>query len=213
MSSNPLRRLLSRTLALATLAVAGLGSAQATYVVGEWDPAYGAPFTNLGWRGTTTLDVDGSCLLAPGTVINNGFSCPLMTVVSATVELYDITNSLVTLDVLNFTSLVSLDYLVVDINNLALGFGLSPTGQALSTTPLAITGSLQASFSLQVDYFAFATATMYWSTAGGSGQNDAINFPTEVTVTTVPEPASLALVLLALLTLAGVATATGRCQA
>ena len=59
----------------------------------------------------------------------------------------------------------------------------------------------------------FTTATMYWSTTGGSGQNDAINFTPEVTVTTVPEPASLALVLLALLTLAGVATATGRRQA
>ena len=126
MTTNPLRRLLSRTLALATLAVAGLGSAQATYVVGEWDPAYGAPFTNLGWRGTTTLAVDGSCLLAPGTVINNGFSCPLMTVVSATVELYDLTNSLVTLDVLNFTSLVSLDYLVVDINNLRWALACRP---------------------------------------------------------------------------------------
>lgn len=198
MSSNSLRCVIRRALALAVLAIAGLGSAQATYVVGEWDPDYGAPFTNLGWRGTTTLAVDGSCLLAPGTVINNGFSCPLMTVVSATVELYDITNSLVTLEVLNFTSLVSLDYLEVGINSLALGFGLSPTGQVLSTTSLAITGALQASFSLQVDYLGSTTATMYWSTTGGSGQNDATNFPTEVLITTVPEPASLALVILAL---------------
>ena len=211
MSTNPLCKFLSRVLAAATLAVAGLGTAQATYVVGEWDPTYGAPFTNLGWRGDTTLDVNSSCLVAAGTVINNGVFCPLMTVVSAAVELYDITNPIPTLETLVFTGLVSLDYLVVDGNNQALGFGLSPipTGQVLSTTPLAVTASQQASFSLEVDYFVGGpgtTAVLYWSTASGFGRNDE-NQPARLRVTTVPEPASLALGLLAL---AGAGLATRR---
>ena len=64
---TPLRaaRLLRRALALATLGLAAQ-TAQASYVVGVWDPTYGPPFTDLGWRGTVTVDVPAACLNQPG---------------------------------------------------------------------------------------------------------------------------------------------------
>ena len=80
----------------------------------------------------------------------------------------------------------------------------------LSTTPLAITGSLQAYFSLeQVTLFSGTTrARLYWSTNPGGvgvmGVNDEELFPAEVDVHVVPEPASLALALAALAALAAV---------
>ena len=45
------------------VAAAALGTAapaRAAAYVGAWDPTYGAPFTNLGWRGTVYFDLPAS---------------------------------------------------------------------------------------------------------------------------------------------------------
>ena len=212
MPLNALRKILTAAAACTTLLLAVVGPAHATYVVGDWDPAYGAPFTNLGWRGTTTSDIPAACLALGnvGTVVNNGVACPLMSVVSAQVEFFDLTDiTETTIDTLNFNLAVAVQSIFLDTVTGALaGLDLVSLVPLLSTTPLAITGSLQAYFSLeQVTLFSGTTrARLYWSTNPGGvgvmGVNDEVLFPAEVNVHVVPEPASLALALAALAALA-----------
>ena len=219
MPLNALRKLLTAAAASASasLLVVATAPAHATYVVGDWDPAYGAPFTNLGWRGTSTSDIPAACLTLGnvGTVINNGLSCPLMSVVSAQVEFFDLTDiNETTVDTLDFSLSVAVSSIFLDTVTGALGgLDLVSLAPVLSTTPLAITGSLQAYFSLeQVTLFSGDTlARLYWSTNPGGvgvmGVNDEEQFPANVDVHVVPEPASLALALAAL---AALAARTGR---
>ena len=77
MAVSLLRTLFNRSLALLALAAAAAGPAQAVYVVGNWDPAYGSPFGNLGWRGVVKADVPASCLAqAAGTYPLIGLCSP-----------------------------------------------------------------------------------------------------------------------------------------
>ena len=203
-----LRRVLSASAACASLLLAAVGPAQATYVVGVWDPPYGLPFVNLGWRGASTSNIPAACLALGnvGTVLNNGAACPLMSVVSAQVEFFDLTDPFqTTVDTLNFSSAVAVSSIFLDtVTGLLGGLDLVSTAPVLSTTPLAVTGSLQAYFSLeQVTIFSGTTrARLYWSTNPGGvgvmGVNDEELFPADVDVRVVPEPSSLALVLIAL---------------
>lgn len=65
--------------------------AQALYVVGRWDPPYGVPFTNLGWRGEATFEVDACYFTLGNGQFNNG-ACGgtgSISVVDARVDFYD----------------------------------------------------------------------------------------------------------------------------
>ena len=73
MAVSLLRTLFNRSLALVALAAAAAGPAQAVYVVGNWDPDYGTPFGNLGWRGTITIEVPSACLASP---VPAGYTLP-----------------------------------------------------------------------------------------------------------------------------------------
>ena len=79
------------------------GQSQAAVFVGSFDPPYGGTYGNLGFRGVATIVVPDACLAFNG-FVSNGAACSLggMFVQSATVELYDVTNPLVTLDSDNF---------------------------------------------------------------------------------------------------------------
>ncbi len=125
--------------------------AHATFVQGSWDPPYGPPFTDLGWRGTATIFVPPACLTLSGTVLNDGVACPLMNIVDATVEFYSLGDpSLATVETLDFTAAVDVDAIVVG-GGLVQGFALASTGSVLSTSPLGITDTEppeQAYFSL-----------------------------------------------------------------
>jgi hypothetical protein len=113
------RRLIAR-LALGLFALGVLGTAQAALYVGAWDPAFGNPYPNLGWRGSVTVFVPPSCDQAgtTGTVLVNnlpsatGPSCNgNAQVTSAQVVLYDLNNASNTQN-LDFTGLLSLQNLL-----------------------------------------------------------------------------------------------------
>ena len=219
MTLNALRRILrslpSAAAACASLLLAATGPAHATYVVGDWDPPYGMPFTNLGWRGNSTSDIPASCLALGnvGTVVNNGVACPLMAVLSAQVEFFDLSDIFeTTVETLNFSTSVAVSSIFLDTVTGALGgLDLVSLAPVLSTTPLAMTGGLQAYFSLeQVTLFSGTTrARLYCSTNPGGvgvmGVNDELLFPATVTLHVVPEPGSLALALAAIAALAALA--------
>ena len=218
MTLNALRKILTAATACATLTVAAVGPAHATYVVGSWDPAYGMPFTNLGWRGTSTSDIPADCLALGnvGTVLNNGAACSLMSLVSARVEFYDLRDiGQTTVDTLDFSAAVAVSSIFLDTDTGALrGLGLRSLNSVLSTTPLARPGGtgVQAYFSLELVTLTSGNslARLHWgpNSETGSGSNDEAQYPASVDVRVVPvpgvvpEPGSPALALAAFAALA-----------
>jgi hypothetical protein len=53
-------RSFAHTLLLALATIVSMTTAQAGVWSGSWDPTYGAPFTNLGWRGSANFDIPAS---------------------------------------------------------------------------------------------------------------------------------------------------------
>jgi hypothetical protein len=193
------------------------GPAHAIVYTGVWDPAYGAPYTNLGWRGTSEYFVPDACVPAGTVDVSNALACGGGAVVtSAKVEFYDINQAgQPTLDTLVFdgTSLVidKLRYVAGELTQLKTSF--SDTLYA-SADLSAFNVSSAVGFFLQ---FTFDGPRLGWidctcghddwrGRRGGykdceTGFNDAVNFPPQFTITRVPEPGTLALAGLALLVL------------
>lgn len=76
------------------VAAAGLvfsGYAQGAQYTGKWDPAFGAAFPDLGWRGEATFFVPDACLASEGFVFNSG-SCSGMALINAEVEFYKLSD-------------------------------------------------------------------------------------------------------------------------
>ena len=53
------KSVLSAVLLGAAATLGGTGSAQAAIYTGNWDPAFGSFFPDLGWKATATFDVPG----------------------------------------------------------------------------------------------------------------------------------------------------------
>lgn len=61
-------------------------AAHAALYVGTWDPPYGAPFTNLGWRGSVSFDVPAS----PPCAVDGAACVAGSALLSAQVDFYDV---------------------------------------------------------------------------------------------------------------------------
>jgi hypothetical protein len=94
---------LKSTLLGASIAVAAMlgavGPAHAVAYKGAWDPGYGAPFSQMGWRGEGLFEIPDACLGSSGWVAN-GDECSSggMKMVSGTLSFYDVDNSSVDLE-------------------------------------------------------------------------------------------------------------------
>ncbi|HEX2542449.1 MAG TPA: FxDxF family PEP-CTERM protein [Caldimonas sp.] len=89
-----MRSVLSAVLVGAAAMLCGAGPAHAALYQGNWDPAYGGIFPQLGWQASALFDVPESCL-ALGNAVNVPISgsCAGFDVLSAKVELYNVGDS------------------------------------------------------------------------------------------------------------------------
>lgn len=189
------------------------GPAQAAVYTGVWDPTYGPPFSNLGWRGTADYFVPDSCVPTGTVDLNNATACGGGAIITAAqVQFYDITDTgQATISTLVFnpaSMLVStlrfvsgeLTQLTTSTSNLMHPAGLSGFGVTAAT-------------SFGLDFTLTGPRLSWWKDCSKceseeerrlclGGYNDATNFAPAFVITRVPEPGTLALACLALLALA-----------
>ena len=207
---------LGRFLIAGLLAVVSWGAAlpaRAAAYVGAWDPLYGAPFTNLGWRGTVTLQVP----LSPPCHTNGAACVPGAYLQQAQVVFYDINTS---------AALATIDWSAGTLSGVAI-HNLAFDGQGalayLDTDPFPslapqVVGvfapgdyghftsdlfSLQFVIDQVVGNAPISGPRLYWTPAVcegvcSGGSNDPAQ-RVDFRITQVPEPASLALALAGLL--------------
>lgn len=189
---------------LVALGLACSAPSQAVIWVGAWDPAFGAAFPQLGWRGEATFFLPDACVAESGWVFNfEGCSGGEMKVLSAEVEFYklsDPTNPLFQ-ETLLFNDPTSL-VLAMRIEE-GLLTGLYATFDYFVPSTLAISGGPYTDFVL---LFEDDLARMAFisdppdgpKTKGISDRNTPDGSPF-ITFRVVPEPGSLALFALATL--------------
>jgi len=139
------RSVLSAVL-LGAAATLGAGPAQAAIYTGNWDPAYGSIFPNLGWSASAVFDVPNACL-ALGNAANVPISgsCAGFNVLSAQVDFYNIANPSTILESFSLDT----DVIVNGINIAGGQLSGIDTGFFDYFVPtLSIAGSGQYSFSL-----------------------------------------------------------------
>jgi hypothetical protein len=178
--------------------------AHAVSIIGKWDPSFGAAFPDLGWRGSATFFLPDPCLGESGFVSNfDSCSSGGMKILSAEVEFYkvsDPTNPTFQETLLFDTPSDAVVGMSLDGGLLTGVFGafLYPRS---STLPLA--GGPFTEFWL---FFEGDLARMLYvsdptegkKTFGFSDENPADGRPF-MTFSVVPEPGSLALLLVSLL--------------
>lgn len=78
--------------ALSVAATLGLvGSAHAAVYTGNWDPAYGLKFPDLGWKASATFDVPAACLGQGDGLYLQAGNCAGFSVLSAQLDFYNFT--------------------------------------------------------------------------------------------------------------------------
>ena len=195
-----LRRILTAVVVL--LAATYVTPASAVVVVGKWDPAFGSAFPDLGWSGEATFFVPDACLGESGLVFNfepcsnNG-----MKILSADVEFYklsDPTNPAFQ-ETLAFHTPSSL-VISMDIENGVLA-GLSGSLDYFVPSTLPIAGAPYTNFVLFFDgdiaLLSFVSDPPNGEKTRGQSEPTA-----HITFRVVPEPGNLALLGIALVSLA-----------
>lgn len=207
MPYSSLRSTLTRALGVLILTFVVCAPSHAIYVVGKWDPAYGSPFTNLGWRGEVKVDVPAACLAQPGPA---GYPvaglCAPVTVVDATVEFYDTTDLLqATIETLDFTASLVVTDVGLAASGVPLGIIASSGPVLADETALSMFEGVYAAFVLALDFTLDdgPSASLSWSVDASicdaspylepedcSGVNSEAPV---VSFSVVPEPGSLVL--------------------
>jgi len=195
-----LSRSLSRALA-ASLMGAGMRFAvpsHAITIVGKWDPSFGFPFPDLGWRGEARFFLPNACLALSGWVPNSDSCSDLgMKIISSEVEFYKVS------DPTNpaFQEILDFDLPLSAVDSMRIESGLvtGVNGTFLYSRPstLPLAGAPFASFVLFFEGDLALMSLIYESPngtlTGVSDRNAVVHF------SVVSEPNSVPLVLAALL--------------
>lgn len=106
MRNAHLKNWISSGLVAAAALFGAASPAQAVVYVGNFDPAFGAIFPNLGFRGTATFNLPAACDGLTGMFSNAAPGCGggLMQITSASVDLYDIAAPTFVLQTMNFAT-------------------------------------------------------------------------------------------------------------
>jgi hypothetical protein len=185
------------------------GPAQAALYTGKWDPAYGGPFPDLGWKASANFDVPTACLAQPdGSYLTTG-NCAGFSVLNAELDFYNVatnpnpdTSPIVesfTLDPSVFVSgiditsnkMSGIDTLYFD-SVIPSGGSLAIAGNGLYSFSLILFGGDMA----QLVYAKPTTSSPLCATFPSKGESCGFS-QTAATgvITALPEPASLALAL------------------
>ena len=192
----------------------GTQSARAAVYRGSWDPAYGTAFPDLGWKGTATFFIPDACLVGTGAVANlDPCSSGGMKLLSANVYLYDATHDLLGLNILEtLTFLPPNPYInsVYVTNNVLTWVNSRLSDPVVASASIAGGGAY--AFDLQFLPSTTNSVRLFHEPKGmdptcafdipgvtypdprcGYNDQSAANQPT-MTLTLVPEPATVALV-------------------
>jgi hypothetical protein len=185
----------------AAVALTYAASASAIVYRGAWDPAFGAAFPDLGWKGTAQFYVPDACLALSGTILNSDpCSSGTMGILSADVDFYSLSDpeNPAMQETLTF-SLASLDVTSMTITDGQLSGLVGGFNYAVAST-LPIAGAPITDFTL---FFAEDLAGMLWASYPGDGTRiwgysdfDPPDGEPFITFTPeVPEPETYALML------------------
>jgi len=203
------KSVISALLLGAAATLGGTGSAQAAIYSGNWDPAFGSFFPDLGWKATATFDVPASCLALGNQnyVPTTSGPCAGFNVLSAQVSFYNLADPGVNVE--SFTLNPSVIVNSVDIaGGKLVGLDTGFFNYFVPTTPIA--GGGNYSFSLYLHYdgtqsladLTYAnphgtaptcgyTPQMYPNAVCGASERSAVGTFT----TAVPEPETYVLML------------------
>ena len=144
MSNARLKNVLASGLVALAALFGAASPAHAVVYVGNWDPAFGGIFPNLGFKGTATFSLPTACDGLTGTFLNSAAGCGggAMQISSASVSFYNLAAPTVILQTLNFINpgaIVSVNLFTPTI--IGSGFPSGPT-QLTGVTSFFSTGVL-----------------------------------------------------------------------